>query len=202
MAPGDRPSDGADGERAGDPGSDRRRDGDRERAPLRRHHIGHAENAGRRMGREAGHGAVGDEGGAVIDREQDIGRPGPDRQRHHHGADQRAGAFGDERRGDHERRRDRHLDREHEKEPEVGRHWLECCTPGEEGFLLPMHPAIYVRAHMHRRSALSFAPRLRGGLGWGLPQPRTVLVRKAPPRPSPETGREIELTARAAAAGE
>ena len=73
---------------------------------------------------EAGNRAVGDEGRAVIEREQDVGRAGADRQRHHHGREERPGAFRDDGCGDHERRRDRHLDGEDEKKPNVGGHYL------------------------------------------------------------------------------
>ncbi len=117
-----RPGDRTNGERADDPGPQRHGHGEGERAPLRRQHIDHAENARRRMDREARDGAIGDERGAVIEREQNIGRPCADRQRHHHGGDQRARAFRDEGRGHHEGRGHRHLDREDEKEPKLGRH--------------------------------------------------------------------------------
>jgi hypothetical protein len=72
------------------------------------------------MHREAGDGAVGDEGGAMIEREHDVGRAGADRQRHHHRAHERTRAFRDEGCGDDKGRRDRHLDREDEEEPNVG----------------------------------------------------------------------------------
>ena len=81
-----------------------------------------AHQDGRGIHRQARERALRDERRVVVEREEDVGGPGRDRQRRDQRADRRPGALGDHRGRDHERRRDRHAQREREEEGEVGGH--------------------------------------------------------------------------------
>ncbi len=116
-----RPFHGADEERAAEPHS--KRDGHRyeHRVSLRGEDVGRAVDPGRGVGRKACDRAVGDELRVVIESKKDVGRAGGDRECRHHGADQRADPFGDQRRRHDERGCHSHFHGEGEEKC-VGRH--------------------------------------------------------------------------------
>ena len=114
-AAGERPVECAHQRGKHEPDRNAGRETDDEAAALREMHEDEAHQDGGGVHRQARERALRDEGRVVVEREEKVGRPGRNRQCRDQRADHRARALGDDRGRDHERRGDRHAQREEQK---------------------------------------------------------------------------------------
>jgi len=91
--------------------------------PLRQRRIDEREDRHRGARGDAADRAVGDEGGRMLDRQDDVGRARRRRQRRDQRADERAAALDSDRGGNDDRRRHHHLERKLVPEEGIRQHY-------------------------------------------------------------------------------